>query len=212
MAVLTRHGTGAGNGPDNRTARRPTVLSLRRAALAALVVAFSLVSRPAVLESQTTSTDEVKAAFLFNFAKFVEWPSGASTDSGPLVLGVMGSDRIADALSQTVKDKTAGGRTLTARRVSDSDDLARLHVLFVGVSEKSRLADVMKRVDDSSVLTVSDVDGFCQLGGMIRLMLEKNRVRFEINLEAAEHSGLKVSSKLLTLARTVYPAKAVEGR
>jgi YfiR/HmsC-like len=128
------------------------------------------------------------------------------------VLGVMGNDRIADALGESVKDKTAGGRPLTARRVSRSDDLSRLHLLFVGASEKSRILEVMKRVDESRVLTVSDVEGFCELGGVIGLTIEKSRVRFEVNLEAAERSRLKVSSKLLTLARTVHPAKTAGDR
>jgi hypothetical protein len=155
---------------------------------------------------QTASTDEVKAAFLFNFTKFVEWPADSAAAT-PFQFGVLGSDHIGDALREIVRGKTVTGRQIATRRVTAGDDLSHLHLLFVSAAEKGRLPDVIKRLDGTAVLTVSDVDKFCQQGGVIALALEGNHVRFDVNLEAAERSRLKVSSRLLSLARTVHPVK-----
>lgn len=182
---------------------------MRRARCAVVLSVVCLAALPIALRGQTATTDEVKAAFLFNFAKFVEWPA---MNDGALQIGVLGNDGLGDSLREIVRGKTVNGRPLATRRVNPNDDLSRLHVLFVGASEKARVADVLKRVEGSSVLTVSDVDKFCHQGGVIALTQEGNHVRFDINLDAADRSKLKVSSKLLTLARTVHPVRAAGDR
>jgi hypothetical protein len=183
----------------------------RRAPLAvAMLVLVCLGALPIALRGQTATSDEVKAAFLFNFAKFVEWP--AADDQSPLQIGMLGSDNVGDSLREIIRGKTVNGRALAPRRVTAADDLSRLHMLFIGASEKARIGDVLKRVEGSSVLTVSDVDQFCHQGGVIALTLEGNHVRFDINLDAADRSKLRVSSKLLTLARTVHPIRAAGDR
>ena len=210
MAVLTDDETIPAR-HSYRTERPPTVLlSVRRCVSTLLTVVLAL---PVLrLHAQTlASTDEVKAAYLLNFAKFVDWPEpqrGAET----MVLGVMASDGLADALSLTVKDKMIAGRKLVVRRVTLSDQLTGLHVLYVGAAPEAQVAEILRRVDAKGVLTVSDIEPFCRIGGAIGLVLENNRLRFEINLEPAERSSLKVSSKLLTLARKVYPAKTAAER
>jgi hypothetical protein len=159
------------------------------------------------LFTQSLTTDEAKAAFVFNFAKFIEWPVGPAT-AGPLHIGVLGNDGVTDALSDIARVKKAGVRPLAIRRVTAGDDLPKLHVLFLGASGKPQLTEILKRLNGSHVLTVSDVELFCQSGGVIGLMLDGNHLRFEVNLAAAERAQLRVSSKLLTLAKTVLPAKA----
>jgi hypothetical protein len=177
-----------------------------------LALAASCLSvRPVPLSAQVATTEEVKAAFLFNFAKFVEWPEEASTDGTPLAIGVLGGDGIADVLRDIVRGKSIGTRPITVKRINGSEDFASFHMLFIGQSEKSRLPDILRRVERANVLTVSDIDRFCEVGGIIALTLEQNHVRFEVSLEAAERAHLKVSSKLLTLARVVYPVKAGTG-
>jgi hypothetical protein len=209
MEVLRRRCHAAPARTITRTSTRRTALFVRRGALAALLVSCSLMCVTAILRGQApASTDEVKAAYLFNFAKFVEWPGGESAAAGPLLLGVMGSDGVADALARIVRGKAIGGRALEVRRATSADNLARFHLLFVGTSQQPNLGEFLRRVDGSGVLTVSDIESFCRLGGTIGLVLEENRVKFEINLEPAERARLKVSSKLLNLARTVYPARA----
>jgi hypothetical protein len=161
--------------------------------------------------AQVATTEEVKAAFLFNFAKFVEWPPEAWADGAPLAIGVLGGDGIADVLRDMVRGKSIGTHSITVKRINGSEDLATFHLVFIGQNEKSRLPDILRRVERANVLTVSDVDRFCELGGIIALTLEQNHVRFEVSLEAAERAHLKVSSKLLSLARVVYPAKSGTG-
>ena len=173
----------------------------------ALVVPMCVTTRP-VLDAQMASADEVKAAFLFNFAKFVEWPLDAAPAGAPLVMGVLGNDAVEESLRTVTRGKVVDGRQLAVKRLTNGDDLTRVHLLFVGVGERVRMSDVLKRVEGFGVLTVSDVDRFCQSGGVIALVMEENRVRFDVNLEAAERGRLKVSSKLLSLARTVQSAKA----
>jgi hypothetical protein len=171
--------------------------------LGAVVCAAAV--RPAA--QQIATADEVKAAFVFNFVKFVEWPAEVLPAGGSLLLGVMGSDGIEESLRSYARGKTVNGRELTIRRVTGGDDLSRLHLLFVGVAEQGRVTDVIKRVDGKSVLTVSDCERFCQAGGVIALSMDQNRVRFDVNLDAAERSRLKMSSKLLALARSVHSSK-----
>jgi hypothetical protein len=172
-------------------------------ALAALLVFV----RPLELSSQTANTDDVKAAFLFNFAKFVEWPSDATSGTGTLSLGVVGNDAISDALRVMTKDKTLGGKGISVRRASVGDDLASFNLLYIGQSEKARLADTLKRLEGAAVLTVSDAERFCEQGGVIGLVIVDNHVRFDVSLEAAERARLRVSSKLLNLARRVFGSR-----
>jgi YfiR/HmsC-like len=165
------------------------------------VAAFAATTAPA--SPQAATADEVKAAFLFNFVKFVEWPIDAAPLGTPLVAGVLGNDAIEEALRSTVRGKAIDGRPLAVKRLSGDDDVTSIHLLFVGAREKTRVADLLRRVHGVSVLTVSDADRFCQAGGVIGLLMDDNRVRFDVNLDAADRGRLKVSSKLLALARVV---------
>jgi len=177
-----------------------------------LALAASCLSiRPVAVTAQVATTEEVKAAFLLNFAKFVEWPPEALVGGSPLAIGVLGGDGIADVLRDMVRGKSIGTHPMTVKRINGSEDLAAFHMVFIGQSEKSRLPDILRRVERANVLTVSDVDRFCELGGIIALTLEQNHVRFEVSLHAAERAHLKISSKLLSLARVVYPVKTGTG-
>ena len=146
---------------------------------------------------------QIKAAFLYNFAKFVEWPTEALIDpNAPIILGVLGKDPFGGAL-ESIKGKSVKGRKVAIRRFKGMQDLKFSHILFVSSSEKKRLAQIMRTIKDWSVLTVGDMEQFTEAGGIINLIIERNRVRFEINLNAAERAGLKLSSKLLKLAKIV---------
>ena len=116
----------------------------------------------------------------------------------------MGDDFVGHSLYGLVHGKTIKGRPLQVNRLNNGDDLTHIHMLFIRASDGSRAADVMKRLSGWTVLTVSDLKGFCELGGMIRMYVEDNHVRFEVNLEAAEQARLKVSSRVLVLAKTVH--------
>ena len=139
---------------------------------------------------------QVKAAFIFNFAKFVAWPDAPGT---PIVIGIAGEDPFGALIDNAVRGKTAAGRPLEVRRLADKDDLRGCNILFISASEKSRAADLLRRAGEG-VLTIGDLPQFTQDGGIVRFFLENNRVRFQINAKAAERSGLKIHSQLLSLA------------
>ena len=150
---------------------------------------------------------QVKAAFLYDFAKFVNWPEAAAGSRQPLVIAVFGADPFGPVLEQTIRDRTVQGRRVAVRRPSRVEDLLPCQILFVGSSEKKRLARILEAVDGSGVLVVGEMDGFLQLGGMIAFSVGKGNVRFEINEDAARRSGLKIDCKLLLLATTPKAAR-----
>ena len=154
-------------------------------------------------EAQETREYELKAAFLYNFAKFVEWPAGTFSDDGaPIVVAVVGDDPFRASLD-SVSGKSANGRQVVVRRMSVGQDLRSCQVLFVSSSERRRLTEIVASIEGASVLTVGEMDGFASNGGMIRLTMEDNKVRFQINAGAARHARLRISSKLLSLAKDV---------
>jgi hypothetical protein len=144
---------------------------------------------------------QVKAAFLFNFARFTEWPPASFSSPGaPFVLGVLGEDPFGDNLEQTVSGKSVHSRPLLVKRAATLQELGDCHILFVAGSEKRRLPEILEALKSRAVLTVSDVDDFVRSGGMIRLLPKGDTIRFEINARSAQEVGLKISSKLLRLA------------
>ena len=146
---------------------------------------------------------KVKAAYLYNFAKFVEWPAEVLADpSLPLSICIFGNDPFGDALD-TIKDKIVKGRKLVIRQYSGIEDLKECHIIFISPSEKKNLAGILEKIKDLHMLTVSDMEGFADRGGMIALNKAENKIRIEINLDAAQHSGLKMSSKLLKIAKII---------
>jgi hypothetical protein len=156
------------------------------------------------LAAQATSAEyRIKAVFLFNFVQFVQWPANAfANERAPIEICVLGDDPFGDVLDQTVAGESVGGHGLVVRREQDADGLRSCHLLFVSRSEKPRLDQVMRAIGaSSSVLTVSDIDGFVGRGGAIGFFLDRNRVRFEISPIHAR--GLRVSSQLLSLGRVL---------
>ena len=144
---------------------------------------------------------------MYNFAKFVQWPDTAFAQSqSPLILCVMGEDGFGPALD-TVDHKLAQGRELQVRRRVRLDDAKSCHILFVAESERARLAAVLHSVSGSSVLTVSDIDRFAELGGVIGLYNVDNKLRFSINPEQARSASLQVNSQLLKLAKIVHDTR-----
>ncbi len=147
---------------------------------------------------------QVKAAYLFNFLKFVEYPNESFADPlAPIVIGVVGDDPFGNALPQVVTGKTVQGRDLVIRTYHAGEELRGAHILFISASEKKRLPMILSGLHGSSVLTVADMEGFLDAGGMIQFLNENDRVRFAINLDATTQARLKLSSKLLSLAKVV---------
>ena len=145
---------------------------------------------------------EVKAAFLYNFARFVEWPRDPDSD-GEFVVTVLGRDPFGSALDNTLRGKTVDQRQIVVRRISRSEDVGRSQIVFICDSEKERLPAILKSLEAAPVLTVGEMDEFAERGGVIRFKVEQDRIRLEINVAAAERSRLRISSQLLKLARIV---------
>lgn len=153
----------------------------------------------------------VRAAYLFNFAKFIEWPDDAFEDEKmPFVIGALGDDPFGKRLDATVKEKKIAQREVKTLRLSWSKrtDRAKVkdcHIPYISNSERHRLREIFAALENQPVLLVSDIGGFASDGGMIGFVLEKQRIVFEINRDALEHAELKASAKLLRLARIVKP-------
>jgi hypothetical protein len=144
---------------------------------------------------------QLKAAFLLNFAKFVEWPSAAFADStSPIVLGILGENPFGDVLERTIRDKTINNRPLVVKGFRSSAEATNCHILFISTSEKARLPEILAGLRGASMLTVGETDRFTESGGMINFVRQGNKIRFQINEVAAKGVGLKISSKLLSLA------------
>jgi hypothetical protein len=153
-------------------------------------------------QAQSSNEYQVKAAFLYNFAKFVDWPSDAfGGGNGALVIGVVGDDPFGGALDSAINGKTVNGRALVVRRLKWGQDLRFCHILFISSSERKHLPQIIQSLRGASVLTVGDMGQFNQQGGIINFVLEARQVRFEINSRGADQARLRISSKLLALAK-----------
>ena len=151
-------------------------------------------------DSQLTES-KLKAAFLFNFAKFVEWPPAAFADANtPITFGVLGTNPFGDDLAAIVRDKTINNRSIVIKPLHSVTEATNCQVLFICASEKNKLTEIISSLGTASVLTVGDTEHFIETGGMINFVKEGNKMRFQINDTAAKRAGLKISSKLLSLA------------
>ena len=170
--------------------------------LASLVFAGS--GREVIAQGNTSSEYQVKAAFLFHFAQFVDWPPGAFKDAAsPLTYCTAGGDPFEGGLDASMNGKTIGGRPIRVLHFKEAGESQGCQILFLGIADKKLVSATLARLNGSPVLTVGESVNFAQGGGMIGFLLEDNKVRFEINVEAAEHAKLKISARLLALAKAV---------
>lgn len=146
---------------------------------------------------------QVKAAFLYQFSKFIEWPTHAfDATRNTLCIGVLTGGPMASAL-QSIEGKETKGRRVVVKRLTADDEIELCHILFIGRETEGRLTDILSRLKGTSTVTVSDIDGFATRGGMINLIMVDNKVQFEINVTAVERAKLQFSSHLLRLAKIV---------
>ena len=157
-----------------------------------------------VAQAQSATEYQVKAAFLFNFARFVEWPAEAfPTADAPLQICILGQDPFGADFEQMIVDKSVNGHRMEIAHPEGVPQARACHILFIAFSEKPRLREILQGLRGTSVLTVGEVPGFVQMGGIINFVLDDNRVRFEINQRAAQLVRLKLSARLLTVAKLV---------
>jgi hypothetical protein len=161
-------------------------------------------SAPLIAQTKSAGEYQVKAAFLYNFAKFIDWPPNAFSDpKQPLAVCIYGHDPFGRSLEDALLGKFIGDRPVILGRATQFQDLAGCQVVFVSASEREPAADLANRLKGHAVLLVGESEGFAVSGGSIQFTIEDSRVRFVINPDAADRAGLKISSKLLALAKIV---------
>jgi hypothetical protein len=182
--------------------------------MALLVVALLLAGLPlpASAAPSQSRVDEyqIKAAFLYNFAKFADWPADILAPGQRLSLCVLGDNAVADALEQTIKGHSTESHELTAQVVGADWPIRSCHLLYVGGLDMKGAIQLVEALKGASVFTVSDCDRFAELGGVAQLILEKDRMRFAINVAAAQRARLQLSSRLLSLAKIVKDERDVQ--
>ncbi len=176
-----------------------------RIVVAVLLAAWSLaVASPA--GAQDNGELQIKAAFLFKFGDFVDWPEGTFPAGRPFTIGVIGAPEMAQELGRLAAGRTVQGRPVVVRRLARDAVLDGLHVLFIGRAETAHLAAIAENADGLAMLTVSDSENALASGIMISFVAAQSKVRFDIALPPAERGGIRISSRLLSVARKVAPS------
>ena len=182
---------------------------LRLLITVAMVILPSLGFEAHAQDSSVSSEYLIKAGFIYNFANLVQWPSNAFTQpDSPIVIGILGEDRFGTVLDRALAGKKVNGRIFLVKRLKSVTDLKECHIVFVSSSEMAHLAEAIHLVKGMPILTIGEIPGFARRGGIINLVLEDNKVHFEVNVEAAKEADLNISSRLLALARIVQEPAA----
>ena len=172
------------------------------------VLSLAILHAPlSIAQSEREIEYRFKAVYILNFFQFVEWPdSSFENDRSPIVLAVLGDDPFGKILDETVQSEKVGSHPIIVKRFHVLNELGSCHAIFISSSEKGSVQTILKHVDDRPILTISDIDDFGDRGGDIGFYLENNKIRFAINMQALKQSDLKVSSKLLRLAKVINPS------
>jgi len=179
--------------------------ALRQAATAALAAALVVCAPPSSAQNGSPTEYQLKAAFLFNFAKFIDWPPESfESPQAPFSICVIGKDPFGRAIDDELQGKSIGKRTVAVQRLKDAASARHCQIAFVGLMEERSLAGIIEVLRGTNVLLVGESGDFATSGGTIQFTLEENHVRFLINTDAADRAGLKFSSKLLALAKIVH--------
>ena len=176
-----------------------------RAYLLALgTVLLLLLPGPPLSCAQSVSEYQVKAAYLYNFSKFVEWPAQAfASPTAPIRLCVLNDPAFESELNPIVKGKIVGGRAIAVIPVQNAEQARRCQILFIASSQDKQSRQIIDALRDSSVLTVGESAGFVEKGGIINFVLQDDRVQLQVNHKAATQAGLHISSRLLSVAKRV---------
>ena len=180
-----------------------TSLSIRLLAGGASLAAGA----PAAMAEGASPLDyQVKAAYLVNFPKYMDWPAGAFTDTNsPITVAILGDADVANEFANMVEGgKAVGGHPIVLKRITKEEEISNdIQVLFIATSERSRVTAILEKVKDSSILTVGESDDFLEKGGIINLVHRDRKIRLQVNLNAAGKAHLKISSRLLVVAEVV---------
>jgi YfiR/HmsC-like len=188
---------------------------IRKVAALALCLGLLAVACPIRAQSPDGSASSeylIKAGFIYNFAKLMEWPAPTfAQPTSPIVIGVLGTDPFQGMLDEVLRGKQVNGREFVVKHLKWGDDLRSCNILFVSSSERAHFDDLFRLIKGWPMLTIGDTPGFAERGGIINFVLEDNKVRFEIDVNAARQANISISSRLLALAKIV-PEVAPDGR
>ena len=193
MAVLP-HGLTVAS--QLRPGGQPAAAAIGAVALAAVLLT------PFLGFPQDVTEPALKAAYIYNFALFTEWPAEAVPAAGPLVICMTSDAAIGEALERAVKNRPIAGRRITVAPIAPGGSARACHVLYVSGGSASRAKELVSGLRGAPVLTISDVEGFTELGGIALFFFDQGRLRFSVDIGAAKRAGLVINSRLLTLART----------
>jgi len=183
---------------------------VRRIAILALLLIL-IQARPSVAGTKLTHEYDLKAAFMFHFAQFVEWPQGALPEkTTPFTIGILGEDPFGKSLDEIVANEAVDGHKLLVRRFQNVNQVDSCQILFISPSEKSRMDQILTHLNRRSILTVGDTKDFALRSGIIGFVISDKRLRLAVNLAAANAAGLTISSKLLRQSQIVGPARVQE--
>jgi hypothetical protein len=192
------------NKPDFKKLNPRTKKLSGRARVWLGLMALLLASDSGFAEEPSLTKYRVEAVFLFNFAKYVDWPAAAfPNDTAPITIGVLGTDPFDDNLQHVIEGKTINGRTFAIKHLASDSDLGGCQILFISDSEASRMDGILEKAGALPILTVGEDEQFAQKNGIIDFVLKDGKVRLEIDLTAAKKTGLKISSRLLAVADVV---------
>lgn len=159
---------------------------------------------PLNLAAQTQSATEyqLKAAFIYNFTRFVDWPPSPTprSNTAPFVISVLNEDRLADRILELVKGEQLNGRPIIVRRLDNRSEIANCNILYVSVRDASDMKNQLTTINRRGILTVSDNPNFARWGGLVRFFKEDNKLRMQINIEQARAARFSMSSKLLSIS------------
>jgi len=188
-----------------RHQKRAAHCVVRLCALGLAVFLTLAAAIPTWAQASSSVEYQVKAAFLFNFAKFIEWPPSAfQNEKSPITVCVFGYDPFGSALDEIIQGKAINNRGLLARRINELPDLKGCQLVFVSAKEEKRLPEILNSLKGTNVLLVGEGENFAERGGGIQFYLKNNRLRFAVNVDAVQRAHLTVSSRLLALARIVH--------
>ena len=168
-----------------------------------LVCAMAMTVASAFAQPQAAPEYQVKAAFIYNLAQFIEWPEQAFKDAGsPLTVCVFDTNTLGNAL-EPYRNETVKGRKLVIKQYGEAQDMMECHILFLNSTDKKLLKQVLDTVKNQNILTIGEAEGFARMGGIINFIKVKNKIHFEINVDAAKKAGFNLSSEILKLAKIV---------
>lgn len=183
--------------------------------IAACLICASLVLPICAQTGSSSDSSEylIKAGFIYNFAKLTDWPASAFPQSdSPIIIGILGNDPFGGTLDEVLAGKKVNGRTFVVRHLKWGTELKDCTILFVSTSEAAHLDELFHLIKGLPVLTIGEMPNFARHGGIINFVLEDDKVRFEVNVEAAKQADIVISSRLLSLARIIPQTVAEGGR